>query len=739
MSSLPVHFGDPEHNDRRTPPLTAPPPSLSTSSEGSAIRTKAGPVQLIAAPPAGWLPTTAIGRKKLPWLDDNDRSRSNQVAKPLTKQDVVRDLLKDANGSAEKALPRSDQRFQEHVPSPPAKQFSIKSVHEDPALRATGSSPIHPHHASIGQTKTLSLTSELRPGMKLPTSKYHARKMPGVIDGAQRNGHRNVEEYTPSEHSATASCEKSELPQTLPKKGSASYERLVKRATATKHSKEPFPVAMDWLERQLDLPLDVPPEQSSSAVKDSSELKMTGKPGRARAPSAQQQQRIMSIRPGPTVPAPPKRKATLYPVPTHMMASSGSSSTTPSRTISMSPQPTEPASRGLLSPAPGVSPPRRQSTIAMPASPPPIPARSVKRQTKHINGAVTGLEKLMADAIMTVRDAAQSDQQHEVARIVNSASQVLRTANTVNETMKQPRALVESRESLDSDVSVIVASEDLSPFESREGSTETVPTLYTQQSVPRLQPVLTERYEKNGRTPASEQVLVQRIDPQQVSDDRSIGHTPPRLYEAPSADSIVRDFAYTGPEGGKVLSVQSMVAARNVGAAADYYGDTGQSIVAQPGVRLSIARYADVGKPLPTLPTAARQADNETVGRKKHASKSHGNVVKRGHLRQLEPVPTDAVPIRRRDSSSFDRPHDNHNEPRNRKLGPKHPHVSEFFEPSYHHLSSKKEREVGVPQRKISTVTDTRYEHDPTHETAERIVKHVRLVPPKRTSSRRET
>lgn len=85
-----------------------------------------------------------------------------------------------------------------------------------------------------------------------------------------------------------------------------------------------------------------------------------------------------------------------------------------------------------------------------------------------------------------------------------------------------------------------------------------------------------------------------------ASADDSISRTPPRLYHPPSADSIVRDYAYGNPKIMRRHSTHSLERAK-YGAAASFYGDHGESVATQPGVRHSICT-TKIDAPLPPSP-----------------------------------------------------------------------------------------------------------------------------------------
>lgn len=251
---------------------------------------------------------------------------------------------------------------------------------------------------------------------------------------------------------------------------------------------------------------------------------------------------------------------------------------------------------------------------------------------------------------------------------------------------------------------------------------ETAPTLLTRSAQSSQQPLLESQGRAGGRSSVS---LKRPVDDgygtgRGSSPGRhSISVTPPRLYQPASADSIVRDFAYARAKTAKAQEARRR--SWSYGAASDYYGDTGESVGAQPGVRPSLsAPMVIVDKPLAPLPLAVKKSS---------VPNSNDFVPPKGGrqarpLRQVDPVPTTSIPPRV-SSRSFERPQEAEDHPRQRHTRHQRPHLSDFFESSYYHQDHDHDHETREAkpelQRGASGVTDTRY--DPNVEKRESVSK----------------
>lgn len=119
------------------------------------------------------------------------------------------------------------------------------------------------------------------------------------------------------------------------------------------------------------------------------------------------------------------------------------------------------------------------------------------------------------------------------------------------------------------------------------------------------------------------------------SGDFSMTRTPPQLYLPRSADSIVKDFAYFDPDGRRRFSAHIDRRAQ-YGAAADFYGDHGESVAMQPGVRKS---YVAHEKQLPAVPLPGRRHSDVVPGKTERVHRAHHM----RHLHQSRGLPDEDV------------------------------------------------------------------------------------------------
>lgn len=670
--------------------------------------------------------STVVVRKRLPWLDGPQQSKPGRVPGYFDSKESLGDS--DATDNP-LAVPSEDR-------SPPTKA-SMSSLGKDPALRAVGSTPSLRKRARSGDFKSLSLNSQPRSGIKPVTSKQDAKRALGMVDEQQQGAN-----YASSEYSANASSDRESIPPAPPKNDLSSYERLVQRqSTLSPNSREPFHVANQWPQSQLDLPLDneVSPGQSPN---DRSAREQYGgfqphlprstdrhhRRDRCRScdqelrPREPEQAKISRTRtidvpppqpPDPTPLPPPTRKSTLFAMPTHLLPSSSSSSHDNGPQESRMQR--SPTTLLQTSPQPAVT--RPQTT----------PTTDVHRQSQSLNRAVTGLEALMEEALNVARNAAQNGRNDEVANILNNATIALRKASLVNRQMDEgrmshPLVLSPSVPERDSEVDSLGSGSDASSFRSATGnSVDTAPTLLTKSAQSSQQPLLDTQGKTGGRSSISQNRPIESeiVAGHRVSPERqSMSTTPPRLYQPPSVDSIVRDFAYARSKTARAEAARRL--SKSYGAASDYYGDTGQSVSAQPGVRPSMSAPTVNDKPLPPLPPPANRPS---------AAPTKPDVVppvcgrQSRPVRRVEPVPTLAIPPRK-SSRSWEKLPDA--EVHQRKHAPKHyrPHISDLFESPYYHQDSGRELLATKTeiQRESSQVTNARY--DPNTEKRNSVSKH---------------
>lgn len=292
--------------------------------------------------------STVLVRKKLPWLDG-----------PRIPGQF------DSKESLDVGI-RNDQPppVPEKDPPTPAKRTSASSLGYDPALRAVGSTPSLRRGTKREDFKSLSLSSQPRPGMKPVASKGDAKKALGVVD----EGPKPVE-YNSSLYSVTPSTDKDESPPTLPKQDASSYERLIDKEVShnAESSRNPFRVSDQWLQSQLDVRPEAPLSPRNSIDPTWWQPEAAVSSGRkAKSPrNHQRSDSCGSCGPGPPTrsqlrdlprvktlprhpvaglpseppqqpppPPPPTRKPTLFAMPTHLLPSSSSSSQEESLSLS---------------------------------------------------------------------------------------------------------------------------------------------------------------------------------------------------------------------------------------------------------------------------------------------------------------------------------------------------------------------------------------------------------------------
>lgn len=389
--------------------------------------------------------------------------------------------------------------------------------------------------------------------------------------------------------------------------------------------------------------------------------------------------------PGASSFGPLERQPTLYAMPTHLMLSSSSSSYSP-------PQVSSP----VMVPAQMAAPQTLKRTQTVPF-----------QRSDSLHRAVTGLGNLMEEAISVARDAAEKGRNEDVANILDNATVALRHASIAQDRlnagrMSSPLQLSPTnsrgRERSDTDSSIAPDS-DVSSTHSKAGTVTTAPTLLTRSAHSSRQPIVVPQRRKH----ASHKASVHRastLPPCRHSTD-SISRTPPRLYQPPSADSIVRDFAYARDKTAKAEAARAL--SKQYGAASTYYDDHGESVIEQPGARPSISRPMTMEKPLPEIPGRKGTICHRRRKRKKFP------------IHYLEPIPIDndpAVPPRK---SSRQFAANRGLDDRRLSRQPRPAHVESMYDNT---RPLNKTRSMPVVNEKISTevvrndsgvITDTRY------------------------------
>ena len=144
---------------------------------------------------------TVIVRRRLPWLDGPQQSRPGHVPGYFESKESLGNF-----GDAAHNPPHVPEKERSQPSTAPASSFG-----KDPALRAVGSTPSLRKRARSGDFKSLSLSSQPRPGIKPVTSKKDAKRALGMVDEQRQDAM-----YTSSEYSANISSDKDSLSSTRP-------------------------------------------------------------------------------------------------------------------------------------------------------------------------------------------------------------------------------------------------------------------------------------------------------------------------------------------------------------------------------------------------------------------------------------------------------------------------------------------------------------------------------------------
>jgi len=682
---------------RRAVDIHSSPLSRNPSIAGSLTRTDSGLNKRAVTAQVG-SPPTVIVRKKLPWLDGGQLSRPGQMPGAFDTSNQGSVFVTGNTTDAPAAIPTSGVvSAAEHV-APESRRASIASFGLEPSLRAVGSTPSLRQRPRSGEFKSISLNSDARPGVRPIMSKQQAKQVLGVGEKrAARSG-----DYTPSEYSTTPTSDQESMGGKLSKKDPAAYERLVQKAVARKATAhEPPHLAQRWFQAQIEVsPNDVAPDYrnrrrnhasscrscdhvTSEEPRDNRYLPRPLRQATSFAPALHQDS-AWPLNPRLEPASPPPRTKTLHALPTHLMSPSSSSQDVTSQLMTSADESSpSPVFSPRAPPSANVSP---RATLKLPP-PATVKPRDLRRETRNLNRAVTGLEHLVDEAVVVANEATHSGRPDDVAHILESATAALRKASTTfkprHGRMSEPLQLSGHESSASSASDTDLSDGDGSSLHGR-ASMETAPTRFTT-SAKSSQPMLTDPQWTNGQRAGKEKVPIERFDRRAHSPSHdSIARTPPRLYQPPSADSIVRDFAYAKMRNSKAQSAGSLSAQPSYGAAADFYGDHGESVTAQPGIRRSIALEKMVDKPLPEPPAEAHrslQADRAV-------DRGFGGLPKtrrltKSELTRLEHEPTVTTASnsawhndrRRLDAAPPPPP-----EPKQRKRDRYHPHVSDFFD-----------------------------------------------------------
>lgn len=504
-----------------------------------------------------------VVRKRLPWLE-KQASRPDTAA--MQNHPVTHD---DGRVAADAALAQTDGKA------------SVQTLGSDFALRAIGSAPSLRQKDSIPAPSAFSQRSQLPPG---------SRALP-MIGNRPEPAKTSKKAYVSSEYSVDDAGAERFADDTSPVKSRESARIPVRPSVARATSRQLSP------KTKVKADGDCEPASSAKIAEPKTTTELQGtktlKPSprckscddravlcgsHSSRPRPQDHRRSIDshddsiYRPRASRPLPTK-SPTVYNLPLHLMAhSSDSSSRSEIVQIARQAQ-SKPETPSVLNDfrfsGPVLSTAHRLEPNA--ASGP-------------LNRAVTGLENLMGEALTVARDAAKSGRPDEVAGLLNEATQALRQASSVHGRLRQPLSLSPADSMHSSDTDHEDFSSNASSRPSREASAETLSTVFTKSSMqplavgPTSKPTLPSKARNAG---AGDRRHGHRFD----SSPESISHTPPRLYPAASAESVVRDFAYN--KAPRKYSARSNICAV-YGAAASFYGDHGESVATQPGIRKSI-------------------------------------------------------------------------------------------------------------------------------------------------------
>lgn len=641
---------------RRTPNAT---PLVRSSDSAYSLHEKDNGLNQRATPPLKSNSSQTTRRKKLPWLEDRQRvkEQSPQVTHPPVPSTSVGHKRRDDHTTP---APAASSHEKTVVGNPASRRASITVLGPDPSLRAIGSAPSLREKPKHAPSDKLSLNSTSRPHLHVLSARRFARRQSAHSDKATTKS----EDYTPSEYSSPVSARHGWSNRAQQGSLSQREPRLVHNASVkTPAIHGPSPFMRDWIQAQVQSPFEDPgspiPERRSRRRSldghrsyDSSHLPIEDRkpePDFAPPDSQPTSSRFQRLR----------RPTTLYALPGHLMAPSSSSS------------PSVPSHLKISSDDSSSEKYVRKATLPEP------PTLHKHRSERHrtdgdLKDAADRLGLLVDQAIGSVDNATVSGLSDEVIQILRDTSAALQKANKVLSPQSQPAARPLRRTVRGSSRSSRPRGSEHSSEESydsrREGSAETAPTHFTASGRPSHQQMGERR----------DHLEEPKMPPDDASGNGSIAQTPLRLYQVPSADSIVRDFAYAKARNAKAQSAQSLSAPAGFGAAADFYGDHGESIKTQPGVRKSIAPAAPGGREAPIM----RSATNISPGASPVPGTDtgpRGRRLTKSGLRQMDPVaqPPTWHNDRLRTDGQPQLPI--HTAKADRHM----PHVSEFFENAY--------------------------------------------------------
>lgn len=549
----------------------------------------------------------AVLRKKLPWLEG--RPHGAGLA------------------TAQRSQVSGGRECDVHVSRPPetGSKASIHPGGNDLSLRAIGSTPILRQNNIQVVSAAFSQSSQLPPGSKLssmfvrrpqPTNVFNTGHVSSEYSATNSDGG-----YSGAHSSPTMSLES---PGGSPKPDVAPIARQHGR-TAMAYPKPDAVIRGTKRPKPKDDSFKAPNARRKGQRRSREDRIVPGRIRGARSEHHCKPIESSIYKPPATRPLPTKT-AMLHKLPIHLVASSESSSTSdihPAKTSPLTASSTRDYIRGSA---------RR---------PDPILSTAGRTQPNEgsvpIDLAVTGHENLLKDTLSLARDATRKGRADDVTHLLNEATLALQQAESVSNILGQPLMLSPAASMRSLDTSHHNSSRDASSHASREALAETMPTVFTKSS---MQPLLV-RQTPNSDIPCRTKTakVGSCFHPSRcaLSSDESISSTPPRLYAAPSAESIIRDFAYG--DSSRKPSARSELRAR-YGAAASFYGDHGESVVTQPGIRRSAALESkQLAQSSPEAYNNGYEALNDAMDPKQKPQTQM--------LRRMKGVPADALRSRR--------------------------------------------------------------------------------------------
>lgn len=563
---------------------------------------------------------------KLPWLTSNSSSATQSPTASLALRKKIKipgsfvtDSNSSSNDSPTTAKPATKPATAEKQPLDVPAKNPILEV--DPSIRAVASTPSLERSQANPKPRKLSLNyttfppSQPAPAPSSLPSVNTAIPQPGIVGKLVSRA-----EYTPSEYSSTPPNE-----------------------------------------RKYSFPHDIGPKSTidlTPPLVDTSRLTPRPK-APLRSPSVERAGEMFSVR--------EVAKSELRPSDATVLHNTVQPSRRP--TMESLPSPLAPpsprtAARPSIQSLPEARP-RKQSQPVPPSTKRPSVISSEEDQSKSLRRAVTGLEAVMQEALHVAKEAVEANKPEEVAEILTEANLALKNAATVRGYMIDPLRLSESDVGISSDTDTSITDSSSSADEC--GSIDTAPTFLTKSAYSSRQPILSAPYQRDRKRPKSEEAGADHSDK-----NDSIAQTPPRLYQPHSADSIVKDFAYSGPSR---KSTHHTPRTRASSASDEPTMGLPPTLAKKPGHEK--LNFVD------REPKSPRDQRRDTIYDSVAGPQGR-------QLRQLEPVPTDATLAPQQNVSQetyTQRPHRRHR--KRQEHSGRHPYAEKVFQSNYYDVPDR--------------------------------------------------